>query len=165
MTAAVPAPVYNPTPAETEQALGPAMGFTTEHIEALYGLAHTFYTQQLYDKAEKVFGALCLCDHRQDRFWIGLGACRQHREDYTGAIGAYAMVDYLGVRNPVAPLRAAECYVALGNYELALSGLNTALDWVELRSENGSLIKRVDQLTALIKQRLAARSAAGASEL
>ncbi len=154
--------------AEKETAVGPAAailaggtfaevaGFDTEDLEALYGLAYNEYEQGQYADAERTFQVLCFHDHLSARFWLGLGAARQQLKDYAGAIMAYSMVAETGNTDPLAPLRAAECYIALGLFEEAVSGLEAALDWADNAGDRQAVIRHVEILYQALEQMLAA---------
>jgi type III secretion system low calcium response chaperone LcrH/SycD len=130
-------------------------GLDADDLEAIYHLGYNQYEQGQYVEAERTFQVLCFHDHLSPRFWFGLGAARQQLKDYAGAIMAYSMVPETGSANPLAPLRAAECYIALGLFEEAVSGLETALDWAD-NGDRQAVIRHVDILFQALEQMLAA---------
>ena len=62
-----------------------------EDIENLYALAYNLYTSGNHKDAEVVFQSLCLYNHKDVRFWMGLGGCRQANGNLKGAVDAYAL--------------------------------------------------------------------------
>jgi type III secretion system low calcium response chaperone LcrH/SycD len=131
-------------------------GLDKQDLEAVYHLAYNQYEQGQYAEAERTFQVLCFHDHLSPRFWLGLGAARQQLRDYPGAIMAYSMVPEIGAADPRAPLRAAECYIALGLFEEAVSGLEAALDWAGNGGNRQGVIRHVELLFQALEQMLAA---------
>jgi type III secretion system low calcium response chaperone LcrH/SycD len=131
-------------------------GLTEGDMETLYHLAYSQYRQGQYDDAEKTFRVLCFHDHLSERFWLGLGAARQMLKDYEGAILAYSMIPESGGFNPLAPLHAAECYLALGLYEEALAGLEGALEWAGNSAEPEAIVKHIEVVFEALEHLVAA---------
>ena len=103
-----------------------ALGLGKAEIEAFYAVAHRDLSVGDYDGAEKMFRLLCMLDHRESRFWMGLGATLQSKRELEAAILAYSAVAEVGDPTPYAPLHAAECYIGLHLFEEAISGLSAA---------------------------------------
>lgn len=129
-----------------------AMGLHEGTLDTLYAIGHQQYDRGEHDDAEKTFAVLCLADHRSTRAWLGLGAARQKRGDLGGAITAYSMLAEMGGRDPMAPLHAAECYVAMGMWVEALAGLEAALAWADQADEPDRVLRHVEVLVAAIDQ-------------
>ena len=102
-------------------------GITNAEMEAVYTLAFNFYRTGRYDDAEKLFNFLALYDHLNPKYWMGVGAVRQVRKDFAGAIQAYGYASFLDLSNPKPQLHAAECFLAVGDKRNAASSLE-ALD-------------------------------------
>ncbi len=102
-------------------------GITNAEMEAVYSLTFNFYRTGRYDDAGKLFNFLALYDHLNPKYWMGVGAVRQVRRDFTGAIEAYAYASFLDLDNPKPQLHSAECFLALGDHRNAASALE-ALD-------------------------------------
>ena len=102
-------------------------GISSAELEAVYSLAFGYYQTGKYDEAFKLFQFLVLFDHLNPKYWLGVGAVQQIMKDYKGAIQSYCYASFLDLSNPKPQLHAAECYVALGDKENALSALE-ALD-------------------------------------
>ena len=102
-------------------------GITNAEMEAVYSLAFNFYRTGRYDDAEKLFNFLALFDHLNPKFWMGVGAVRQVRKDFPGALQAYGYASFLDLSNSKPQLHAAECFLAVGDKRNAASALE-ALD-------------------------------------
>ena len=102
-------------------------GIKNEELEAVYSLAFNFYRSGKYDEAEKLFNFLALFDHLNQKFWMGVGAVRQVKKDYAGAVQAYGYASFLDLKNPKPQIHAAECFLAMGDKRNAASSLE-ALD-------------------------------------
>ena len=79
---------------------------TPEYVENLYALAYNLYNSSNHKDAEVVFQALCLYNHKDMRFWMGLAGCRQANGNLRGAIDAYAMA------GTVALLNKGKCFIS-----------------------------------------------------
>ena len=105
-----------------------------EDIENLYALAYNLYTSGNHKDAEVVFQSLCLYNHKDVRFWMGLAGSRQANGNLKGAVDAYAMAGTVGLlKDPLPFLYAARCYIQLGEKENAIGTLKGLL---ELGDEN-----------------------------
>jgi type III secretion system low calcium response chaperone LcrH/SycD len=96
-----------------------ARGVTEKQMEGLYALAYQVYQAGDYKKAEAVFATLCLLDHLEKRFWLGLGGTRQQLGKHAQAAQAYGMAASLDLLDPVPPLHAGMCFMALKDKENA----------------------------------------------
>jgi type III secretion system low calcium response chaperone LcrH/SycD len=88
-------------------------------MEALYSVGHSLYQSGRYDKAHSVFKFLCLHDHLEPRWWVGLGMTRQRLKDYARAVEAYAYATLMDVEDPQPQLQAGYCLMAMGKYKEA----------------------------------------------
>ena len=102
-------------------------GITNDEMEAVYSLAYNYYRTGKFDEASKLFQFLVLFDHLNAKYWFGMGAVQQVKRDFKTAITSYSYCSFLDLTNPKPQLHAAECYLALGDKENALSALE-ALD-------------------------------------
>ena len=112
-------------------------GISNEELEAVYSLAFSYYNTGKYDEAFKLFQFLVLFDHLNPKFWMGVGAVQQVKKDYKGAIASYCYASFLDISNPKPQLHAAECYVALGDRENALSALAALEQYCPHDTETG----------------------------
>ena len=97
---------------------------TPEYVENLYALGYNLYTSSNHKDAEVVFQALCLYNHKDMRFWMGLAGCRQANGNLRGAIDAYSMAGTVALlKDPQPFLYAARCYIQLGDKENAIGAL------------------------------------------
>ena len=83
-------------------------GISNNEMEAVYSLAFNYYRSGKFDEAEKLFDFLALFDHLNAKFWMGVGAVRQVKKNFTGAIQAYAYASFLNLHNPKPQFHAAE---------------------------------------------------------
>lgn len=102
-------------------------GMTGDELEAVYTLAHGFYTSGKYDDAQDLFRFLCMHRHLDPRFWFGFGATCQMQGDMALAVKAYGMSAMLDPTDPQVSLRAAECFIALGDTKGARIALEGAI--------------------------------------
>ena len=102
-------------------------GITTQELEAVYTLGHGFFQAGDYDKALSMFQFLTLHRHTEARFWFGLGATQQMLRSHALAVQSYGVSAMLDLDNPQVPLRAGECFLALGDKANARGALEAAL--------------------------------------
>ena len=112
-------------------------GIKNEELEAVYSLAFNFYRSGKYDEAGKLFDFLALFDHLNAKFWMGVGAVRQVKKNFTGAIQAYAYASFLNLHNPKPQFHAAECFLALGDKTNALSAIAALEQFCSKETELG----------------------------
>lgn len=127
--------------------------FTDEETEAVYAQAYRLVNQGQFEQAEKLFEMLCQLDHFGAKYWMGLGICRQQRKSFEQAASAYAMVGILDHENPMPALRAAECYMALQQWEAAESGLIATLHWSGDRPQHAEARARASALLEILERR------------
>jgi type III secretion system low calcium response chaperone LcrH/SycD len=132
--------------------LADAAGMGPRQLEAIYSLAFQEMEQRHYADAEKTLRALCLASHNSTRYWMALGACRQKMGSYEDAVYAYSMVAELGHPDPMAPLRAAECYLMLGLYEEAVSGIEAALALAPYADDPLALVQHLEVLVQALEK-------------
>jgi type III secretion system low calcium response chaperone LcrH/SycD len=109
--------------------IGDVCNMKKEEIESLYALAYNLYTSKSYKAAETVFQALCLYNHKDVRFWMGLGGSRQANGNLSGAVDAYAMAGTAGMlKDPEPFLYAVQCYIKLGDKENAIGAIKGMLE-------------------------------------
>ena len=102
-------------------------GITNDEMEAVYSLAFNYYRTGKFDDAEKLFNFLALFDHLNQKYWMGVGAVRQVKKNFKGAVEAYGYASFLDLDNPKPQLHSAECFLAMGDKRNAASALE-ALD-------------------------------------
>ncbi len=94
--------------------IGDAYNLTSNELELIYAVAHSYYANKKYDKALPIFKFLTMFDHITAKWWTGLGATWQMTKDYENAVNAYAMATVLDVEDPKPQLQAGYCLVMLG---------------------------------------------------
>lgn len=110
--------------------VGDIAGLSSEALEAGYGIAYNLYNTGQYGDAEKLFSALCIYDHNDVRFWMGLAGSRQAIDNLEGAIDAYNMASVAGaLSDPTPSVQAGLCYLKLGDPENAAALFDAALEF------------------------------------
>lgn len=109
--------------------IGDVINIGRDNLEAGYGLAHSLYSAGNFKDAETMFKALCVYDHNDVRFWLGLAGCRQMNDNLPGAIDAYAYCTYAGnLADPAPAVHGGLCYLKLGDRENAVNLFKAALE-------------------------------------
>ncbi|WP_295409525.1 SycD/LcrH family type III secretion system chaperone [uncultured Thiocystis sp.] len=121
-----------------------------ENLETIYSVGYGMYASGGYEQANKIFEFLCFFDHLEKKHWLGLGACRQMLKHYEQAIEAYTYVTLIDFGDPQPPLLAADCHLALGNRDAAISALTATIEWSGDRPEYAALRERATGLLDLV---------------
>jgi type III secretion system low calcium response chaperone LcrH/SycD len=116
--------------------VGEAAGISKETLEAGYGLAFSLYNSGNFTDAETLFKALCLYNHQDERFWMGLGGCRQMGGNLDGAIEAYGMATFCdNLGSPAPSVHAGMCYLKKGDKENARALFDAAVELGEAENK------------------------------
>ena len=140
-------------------ALADVQGYTEDEMEAVYHLAYNAYRQGKYPDARKLFQFLALSDHVESRFWMGLAATCQMSGEYRQAVAAYEMAAVLEATNPWPPFHAAECCVAMNDWEKsreALQAVEILFEAAAGNEDHTELRARAAQLSTTVENALAA---------
>ncbi len=110
-----------------------ALEIPKDAIEGGYALAYNNYKANNFKDAETLFQALSLFDMADPRFTMGLGLCREKRDEFAMAADAYTLSAIVSdFKDPVPLYHMAVCYMKLGDKHNAL----LALDKVALIEED-----------------------------
>ena len=130
--------------------LGAIKGFTADEIEAAYHMAYGLYQQRRFDEALKLFQYFSMYEHTDRRFWMGWAACLQKLKKYESAIKAYSVATMLDVGQPDGPFHAAECYIAMRDWDKAKQSLETVLTIAEGEKAHAAYAERAANLIELV---------------
>ena len=121
---------------------------TPQSMEVIYMVAFNHYNAGKYEDAERIFQLLSVLNHFDKRFWTGLGASREMQKKYDEALKAYTYLAVLELRDPLPPLLAAKCYMAMGKAKDAEGALHACIfnageapQHAELKSQAQTLVE------------------------
>ena len=100
---------------------------TDDEINTIYAVAHQLYEHGKYEKAHDIFSYLCLLDHKEPRYFLGMGACRQLCNQHEQALAAYGHAAILHPYDPRPSYHAGECLIALNRPTEALEALKATM--------------------------------------
>lgn len=126
---------------------------TDEEMEAAYATALNLINSSKFDQAEKAFAFLGYMNQYEGKYWLGLGVARQMQQKYDEAVKAYATAGVYDVGNPIPPLRAAECFVALGRLDEAEQSLSAVDHWCGQEDEFAAIRDRAAVLLEGIQKK------------
>lgn len=92
---------------------GMLQNISKEQIEQIYTVAYYQYDSGDYISAQKTFQMLCILDHFQGRFFLGLGACSQQLKQYQSAIESYQSAAVIDLEDPRPIFYLGECYLQI----------------------------------------------------
>ena len=104
-------------------------GITPAEQEALYQIGHSCYTTGRYAEAKKVFRFLAMIHHTSAKYLTALGSAQQALGEYQDAVKTYAAAAFFDLHKPRAHYYAAECFLALGDFDSTISGCRTLLEY------------------------------------
>ncbi|AIW14366.1 SycD/LcrH family type III secretion system chaperone [Vibrio tubiashii] len=122
-------------------------------IEHIYAVGYNFFQSGKTDQAAKVFQLLCMLDHYQARFFVGLGAARQEMGEYLEAIDAYSYAALVDINDPRPPFHSAECHLKLEQLTEAESGFYSAKEMSAGKSDYADLHKRADIMLEAVRNK------------
>lgn len=108
-----------------------AIGLNEEHVEWVYAQAYAVYKMGKYQDAALVFKLLIQMDRRQEKYYLGLGACYFMQKKYNLALFPYLAAHELNRLNPVTLYYIVECYLKMDDKLAALETYNELLDVLE----------------------------------
>lgn len=94
-----------------------------QRLEMYYSKAHSCYEIGQYKQACDIFELLVSYDPFERSFWKGLAAARQLTKEYELSLKAWAMLALLSPKCPYSHFHAAECFIALKNFDDAQAAL------------------------------------------
>lgn len=129
-------------------------------LEPLYTLAYNHYTAGNYEDANTLFQALCLYNHSDFRFWMGLAGARQALGHFGIAVDAYSMAGLVGkMADPTPFVYACICYMKLGKMQEAKDGLEGALLLGNGEAQYAAILQKGEVLLEAVKANLASAQA------
>lgn len=137
--------------------LAAIVGMTEDELEAVYSLAHGFYTSGRYGDALDMFRFLCMHRHMDPRFWFGLGATNQMLGEHATAVTAYQTCAMLDLEDAQVPMRAAECFRAMGDAESARQALEAVVEVAKGKPAQAAYAKRAEAMLQQMRTAGAAR--------
>lgn len=126
------------------------LGMKKSLIEARYALAHQLYAAGKYEDAETLFLWLTTYAGDTETYWMGLGACRQARENYDGALEAYqvAALDS-SLQDPAPFYYSGICLLRQGRREDAIVSLKAVLTLADTtNAEHAGFVGRAQSVLA-----------------
>ncbi|WP_052236421.1 MULTISPECIES: tetratricopeptide repeat protein [Candidatus Protochlamydia] len=94
----------------------------------LHYMAYHLYRDRQYEEASLFFRLLTVVNHDEPKYWKGLGACLQMKQDYSEALNCYIHTQSLYNKqlDPYLYIYAADCYFALNQIDDGLKALEAA---------------------------------------
>lgn len=132
---------------------------TEDELEKIYAVACDFYESGKYRDAESLFQVLCILNHYDSRFFLALGAARQHQEHYHQALETYSYASLMSPSDPRFPFHAGECLLHLKEYSTAMQAFAGAELLAKTHPGHDALIKKAGAMLAAAKEQAEAGNA------
>lgn len=106
-------------------------------VDETYAIAHYYYSKGQYSDALTYFQILVTARPLEPKFWKGLGATLQMKQDFAGALGCYDKAQLLNGEQPDPYLyvHAANCFYSLDQKDNALGALEAAKQWAKKNND------------------------------
>ncbi len=121
-----------------------------DFMVTLYALAHQAYQNNKYHEAGKMFSVLCVMNHLERKYWLGLGASLQMEKKYLPALECYGLAVLLHYKEPDAHLYTAECMLAVGKKEEVKPILQGVIELCT-QKEHTSIKEKAKNLLSILK--------------
>ncbi len=102
-------------------------GMGQRQLDAMYRIAYGRYDSGQYKDALLIFRHLCLLEHSEYRYFLGLGVTQVALEQFAQAAATLSYAESLSDKDPRASLAMAGCFVEMRNLSLAQLALVTAI--------------------------------------
>lgn len=126
-----------------------ALGITSEHLDAVYSLAHYRYMHGKYLDAMKLFQFLLFHDPQDRRGMLGFGGCCQMMGMYEYAEVYLGLAVLMEPSDPTPGVQFAECLLLQGRKSEAISLLHKSRKEFGKIPEYQELMRKVDALLEL----------------
>lgn len=102
-------------------------GIDQKQLEAMYRIAYGRYDSGLYNDSLLIFRHLCLLDHSEYRFFLGLGVTQVALKQYAQAAATLSHAEKLDPSDPRASLSMAGCFIEMKKLPLARQALKVTM--------------------------------------
>lgn len=126
------------------QTLQEIIGYSDETMEGFYQIANKLYAEAKHEEAKDAFLFLTTMNPNIYAFWIGLGMSFQMIEEYEEAILAYEYACKLENSLAFPWFHAANCFMLIGNKDLAKSYYLTAKELAQDKAESKEVFTRAE---------------------
>lgn len=121
-------------------------GLSESQLEAMYKVAYSRFNSALYEDALMIFRHLCLLDHNNYSYFLGLGATLAEMHCYAQAAATLTHAEKLNKRDPRASLVMGGCFVEMKKMALARQALTNAIQRAEKSKEWSQELKKARHL-------------------
>lgn len=99
------------------------MGISDATLDAIYQLGRTLIDEKAFTDGIAIFHALCFFDPTPPDYWLGLGYCLYHMNDYEEALAIFDMAKTLNPESAAANVYIAFCHLRLSQLDQLQSDL------------------------------------------
>lgn len=121
-------------------------GLDSSQLETMYKVAFSRFNSALYEDALLIFRHLCLLDHNNYRYFLGLGATQAEMQHYAQAAATLAHAIKLERDDPRASIAMGGCFIELRQMALAKQALSEAIKRAEKTKKWSQELKKARQL-------------------
>ncbi|MBJ7449252.1 MAG: SycD/LcrH family type III secretion system chaperone [Parachlamydiales bacterium] len=126
-----------------------ALELPDDLMENVYAMAYELLNKGHPDQAKEMFAFIGGLDPANFKYIFGYAACSHQLKDYNEALRAYTITSALNPQNPLSAFYCADCFLNLGQPELAVNSLMTC---IRLSSGHPEFKKLEDQAILLAEQ-------------
>ena len=121
-------------------------GLDESQLEAMYKVAYSRFNSALYEDALLIFRHLCLLDHSNYSYFLGLGAAQAEMKLYAQAAATLAHAEKLDKADPRASLVMGGCFIEMKRMPLAKQALTNAIKRAEKSKQWSQELKKARHL-------------------
>ena len=126
--------------------IGKVRNLDESHMESIYSLAHAQFSSGHYEEALRMFRYMALMDHRNPRYFLGMGLALHRMSKDELAIPALSYADRLDQKDPRPSLCMTECFIRLKQRKLAKKALMEAVRRIKKDARWSKELKQAKQL-------------------
>lgn len=128
------------------------MGISDETLNSIYLLGRTLVEEKSFDNALNVFHALCFFNPWVGEYWLGLGICLFHLNEYDQALEILNMAQILQPDKAAAFIYSAFCHLKLNQSDLVNEDIKQIEEVFSQSAEEKSQWEKIsEQLKSKIK--------------
>jgi type III secretion system low calcium response chaperone LcrH/SycD len=126
--------------------------FDDKDMEVIYFSAHGYYENGKYEKAAPLFQFLCVYDHLNPKWFMGLGATLQMMRNYEEAVKSYGYATILDMENPAPQYNAGYCLALTGKKDAARLALEAVVMLADDRGGMDEYRRKAENLLSTLNE-------------
>lgn len=136
------------------ESLAKSFGISDDALNTAYTLGYTLYANGQYKEAYHYFFILTFFDANDPNYQFGFAATLHMLKEYERAINHYWGCISLDFDNPIPWFHMADCYMKLGNLDMALVCIKAVLIRVEGDKDYQAIQKKAELMKSAVMEKI-----------